>query len=59
MSLFSYLYQTWGQINSGIGIDYLKKMELINLELEFKFPTKKLNPQIILPLNISSMKILL
>ena len=30
--------------NCGIGIDYLKKMELIKLEL--KFPTKKLNLQI-------------
>jgi len=28
------------------------KMELINLELELKFPTKKLNPQIDLPLNV-------
>jgi len=29
--------QTWGQFNSRIGIDYLKKMELelINLELEW------------------------
>jgi len=39
-------HQTWGQFNSGIEIDYLKKMELINLELELKFPTKKLNPEI-------------
>jgi len=45
--------QTWGQFNPGIGIDYLKKMELelINLELEVKFPTKQLNPQINLPFN--------
>ena len=33
--------QTWGQFNSGIGIDYLKKLELINLKLELKFATKK------------------
>ena len=34
--------------NSNIGIAYLKKreLELINLELELKFATKKLNPQI-------------
>ena len=36
--------QTWGQFNSGIGIDYLKKngieLELRNFELELKFPTK-------------------
>ena len=32
------------QFNSGI--DYLKKLELINLELELKFPTNNLNPQI-------------
>jgi len=35
--------------NSGIGIAYLKKMELIKFEL--KFATKKLNPQINLPFN--------
>jgi len=41
--------QTWGQFNSGI--DYLKKMELdlINFELELKFPPKIINPQINLP----------
>jgi len=46
--------QTWAQFNSGIGINYLKKMELElrNFELrklELKFPTKKLNPEINLP----------
>jgi len=29
-------------INSRVGIDYLKKLELINFELESKFPTKHL-----------------
>ena len=47
------LNQTWGQFNSRIGIDYLKKneleLELRNLEMELKFPTKKLNPKINLP----------
>ena len=35
--------------NSGIG--YLKKMELELINLELKFTTKKLNPQINLPFN--------
>ena len=35
--------QTWGQFNSRIG---KMELELINLELELKFPTKQLNPQI-------------
>jgi len=37
--------------NSGIGIDYLKQMELElrNFELELKFPTKTFNPEINLP----------
>jgi len=45
------LDQSWGQFNSGIGSDYLKKneLELRNFELELKFPTKKLNPEINLP----------
>ena len=44
-------WQTWGQFNSRIGIDghfqfqnwnwLFKKMELIKLDLELKFPTKK------------------
>ena len=38
-------------VNSGIGIDYLKKMESENLELELEFPTTKLNPQISLSFN--------
>ena len=46
-------YQRWGQINSGIRIDYLKKKELkldlINFELELKL---KLNPQSNFQLNI-------
>jgi len=35
----------------GIGIDYLKKLdlELRNCELELKYPTEKLNIQINLP----------
>ena len=41
--------QTWDGVNSGIGIDYLKKLELRNSELELKFLTKKLNPEINLP----------
>ena len=36
-------------VNSNSGIDYLKIMELRNFELELKFPTKKLNPEINLP----------
>jgi len=32
--------------NFNFGIDYLKKLELRNLELELKFSTKELNPQI-------------
>jgi len=43
-------------VNSRIGIDYLKKMELINLELELKFPTKKINSQINLPFNFLIQK---
>jgi len=52
-TLMNIMLQTWGQFNSRIRIDYLKKMELkiINFELEFEFPPKKLNPQINLPLN--------
>jgi len=42
--------------NSGIGIYYLKKMELINLELGLKFPTNKLNPQNNLPFNFLIQK---
>ena len=34
---------------SNFGIDYLKKMELRNFELELMFPTKQLNTQINLP----------
>ena len=40
--------QTWGQFNSGIGIDYLKKwfgIEGIGIEVS----SKKLNPEIKLP----------
>jgi len=46
--------------NSGIGIEYNKKieLELINfeLELELKFLTNKLNPQINLPFNFLIQK---
>jgi len=43
-SYYYCLLQTWGQFNSGIAIAYLKKvqLELINFELELKFPAKKL-----------------
>jgi len=33
-------------------------MELINFEMEFKFPTKKLNPQMNLPFNFLIQKYL-
>ena len=54
IQFYSFYWQTWGQFNSGIEIDgqfenwnYLfKKMELINLELELKFATKNIFPQI-------------
>jgi len=44
--------------NSGIVIDYLKKMELevINFELKLKFPTKTFNAQINLPFNFLIQK---
>ena len=45
--------------NPGIAIDYLKivQLELINTELELKFPTKKVfNPQINLPFNFLIQK---
>ena len=52
-------------VNSNSRIDYLKKMELelIKFELELKFPTKQIYPQINLPLfyfiqKFSSMTIL-
>ena len=52
--------QTWSQFNSnsGIGIAYLKKMELqlINLELELKLATNKLNQQNYLPFNFLIQK---
>jgi len=49
--------QTWGQFNSGTD-DYLKKneLELINFELELKFPTNKFNPQFNLLLNFLIQK---
>ena len=37
-------------------IDYLKKMELELINLELKFPTKELNPQINLPFNFLIQK---
>jgi len=37
--------------NFGSGTDYLKTMVLELINLELKFPTKELNPQINLPLN--------
>ena len=40
--------------DSGIGI--WKKMELELINLELKFPTKKLNPQINLPFNFFIQK---
>ena len=45
-------------VNSNFGIDYwnLKRMELINFELELKFPTKKWNPHINLPFNVLIQK---
>ena len=56
--------QTWDQFNSGIAIDgqlqfknwnwLFKKIELIDLEL--KFPTKQINPQINLPFNFLMQK---
>ena len=36
-------------VNSGIGIDYLKKNELELRNLELKFPTKIFYPEINLP----------
>jgi len=41
---------------SNSGIAYLKKTELINFDLELKFATKKLNPQINLPFNVLIQK---
>ena len=38
------------------GIYYLKKMEMELINLELKFPTKKLNPQNNLPLNFLIQK---
>jgi len=43
-------------VNSNSGINYLKKRNWINFELELKFPTNKLNPQINLPLNFLIQK---
>ena len=44
-------------VNSGIGIDYLKKMDLELINFELEFPTKKkLNPQINLPFNFLIQK---
>ena len=42
------VYQTWGQFNFGIGIDYLKKMNW-NWEIGIEVSYKKLNPEINLP----------
>ena len=38
-------------VNSNSGIDYLKENGIEIFELELKFPTKQLNPQINLPFN--------
>jgi len=67
-----YIEQTWGNsilelelmISFGIGIDYLKKMELELINLELKFATKNLIHKLIYYLifsfrNISSLRILL